>query len=1011
MNLGRLFSIRRESGWICAVLLAAVLMLSGLPHATAQSSRGTITGIVTDAQGAAIPNATVEIEAAQTGVKRSTTTNEAGLYRFDAVDLGDYTVRVTATGFAGFAQRGVAVAAGAVVSKDARLEVGETRSTIEVQAEAVQLQTEASTRGGSIVSVAVTELPVATRDVAQLALVLPGVSTNRFGSGVGTFSVNGSRGRSNNFMIDGVDNNDASVAGQLTQIINPDAVAEVSVQTSNFDAEYGRAAGGVINTITKSGTNDLHGTLNYLLDVTNDDSISNTLSKDPTIISRGKLPYGIEQFYGGTVGGPIRKNKTFFFGAFQDDRRRVAITNNLVTPTAAGWATINQLYPAGKSANIDLYRKIAGQPDAIATSDPYPVAMGDNRPSVEFGTKITTTNDTFLDRQLMGRVDHVISAKDQLSFRYLYDKQNDPLGGASPFFPGFATSFQYPSQNLAASETHVFSSTLTNELRLSFNRANLDYGINTENAMGPTLPYYSIGSGITSIGVQTNLPQGRVVNNYALQETMSKVYGAHSFRFGTTINQQRTRQFAPIRSRGEVDYTTTTGYSNFANFADDYSGSTGVVQHDFGSPAYYPNFTRQAYFFQDRWRLNNDVTLTLGIRYEYFGLPMNSLKKAAYSGIFNLDPVSLTGPYSDFTKVDADKNNFAPAIGIAWSPRATSGILGILFGEKKAVIRTGYQIGYDSFFNNIASNAATATPNVVATSITSNALTTAGRGVANWSSYMPTVARAPLPSDSQTLILKNLVNPYSQRWSFGYQRELPASFLMDVSYVGSQGVKLYANEDFNPSVPLSMRIGLQNTYTNPGRLDNLQGSRLTRTNGGNSTYEALQFGLDHRMSHGMLLKFAYTWSKMIDNSVDVFGLAGSNTPQNTAVPSIYGGLHSDKSISQLDRTYRVNISYIYDLPFMSAQKGIVGKVVGGWKLSGQTTFESGVPMTVTNGADADGIGGNYDRPNYNPNGQAGGACTAEQLKRDRLHQPRHGRGDRSGPGHVHRPAGVQRQHS
>jgi outer membrane receptor protein involved in Fe transport len=957
-------------GWVILIAALAALILS---PAIAQTSRGTVTGIVTDPQNATVANITVELESVQTGVKRTTNSNEAGLYRFDAVDLGEYNLKVTATGFQTYVHRGLTVQAGATLAQDVRLEVGTTQTVVEVAGNTVTLAYESAQRGGNLNSQALAQLPaVFTRDVAQVALILPGVSTNRFNTGNATFAVNGSRGRSNNFMVDGTENNDVSVAGQLMQIINPDAIAEVSVQTTNFDAEYGRAGGAVVNTVTKSGTNSLHGSVLYLLDVTNDDAITNTQSLSADIRKRGKPLPGTEQYYGFTVGGPIIKNKTFFFGSFQDDRRHGGSSNNLVTPTAAGWAVLDSLFPKGSNPRVDLYRSIAGQ--AIADSQPFNVVLGDGRPDVQFGTKISTYEDHYLDRQWMIKIDHTFSEKDLMAVRFIKDGQNDPQGGAGPFFPGFATSYSYPVYNALLSETHVFSPRTTNELRLSYNRAELDYPIDTQNPLGQTMPLYTINGGITPIGVQTAFPQGRFVNNYALQDTASHIHGTHSFRFGTTLTQQRARQFAPIRSRGEIAYQTATGYSTFANFVDDFGGSVGSVQRDFGSPAYYPNYTRQAYFAQDHWRVTPDFTLTLGVRYEYFGTPMNTLKKPAYSGLFNIDPVTLTGPYSDPNKVDSDKNNWAPTVGLAWSPSKARSWVGKLVGEKKTVIRTGYQIGYDSFFNNITSNAAVATPNVIATLVNSSISSSNPRGNPNWSQSLPTTSRPPSPFDSQTLIIKNLVNPYYQRWSFGIQRELPANLLLDVSYVGSKGTKLYANEDLNPLVPSSLRVTPPNT--NPtaavqGRLDNLQGGRLIRTNGGDSNYNSLQVGLDRRLSKDLLVKVSYAYSKNIDNAHDVFQVTNSNTPQNTSLPSIYGGLHIDRSVSQLDRPHRAVFSYFYGLPWLKSQRGALGRMLGGWQISGVTTFESGVPVTITNGPDADGIGSNYDRPDFNPAGQKG----------------------------------------
>jgi hypothetical protein len=576
----------------------------------------------------------------------------------------------------------------------------------------------------------------------------------------------------------------------------------------------------------------------------------------------------------------------------------------------------------------------------------------------------------------MTRIDHRLTEKDQLSGTFIYSNQDSPQGGASSFFPGFSTSQQNRYRNIVLTETHVFSPLLTNELRLPYNRINLDFPLDTANPLGATMARYTIAGGISAIGVQTNLPQGRIANNYSLQDTMTYIRGAHSLRFGLDILVQRSRQFAPIRERGELSYQASTGFSGFANFVDDFGGSAGSAARDFGSPAYYPELTRQAYFFQDRWRVNSNLTLTLGVRYEDFGTPMNSLKKPAFSGLFNINPVTFTGPYSEPNQVRRDRNNWSPVLGIAYSPAATDGLAGKLFGNRKTVIRAGYQIGYDSFFNNIASNAAVATPNVVATSVPSVVTAVDQRGLPRLSSFLPTTARDPSPLDSQTLMLDTLVNPYYQRWSFGIQRELPSNIIADVSYVGSSGTRLFINEDLNPLVPLSMRITPSANPPVPtnrlsSRLDNLQGPRVTRTNGGHSSYHSFQANVNRRFANGFTMTAGYTWARMIDNASEVFGVGATGATQQSAIPSIFGGERVDRSLSFFHRAHRAVFTYLYEFPWMKDQKGFVGHVVGGWQISGNTTFESGVPLNVQNGVDADGLGGAGDRPIYNPNGDKG----------------------------------------
>ena len=947
--------------------LALCLMTSA---ATAQTSKGTVGGIVTDQSGAVVVGTTVVLTNTQTNVTRTTTTNDEGYYRFDAVDLGTYEVKFSAASFGEVIKNGVVVLANQISDIGAQLQAGGQQVTVDVTADSEQLlQTESPVRGGSIETKRITELPIAGRNPVSLALTLPGVSSNRYGFGVGTFSVNGSRGRSNNFLLNGTENNDISVAGQAFQITNPDAIQEVSVQTSNFDAEFGRAGGAVVNVITRGGTNKFHGSLGYTLDSTRDDAITNTQGQDTSILERGYPPFGIEQYFSGTFGGPIIRDRTFFFGSYQEQRQRSSTQISRVVPTASGRALLNSLFPTGTNPRLDLYFNVIQDVTGTANTFNIPIGARTGCPApcnVQFGSGFFTVPNEFFDRQITFRIDHKLGENDQLSGNYAFSDQDGSL--ATINFPGLQTSNLNTYQNVQISETHIFSSNWTNEARIAYNRILIDFPNNVANSLGNTLPVYSV-SQISGLGVATNIPQGRVANNYLFQDTVTHIRGNHTFRFGFDVLHQRSRQFAPIVERGQITYVASTGFSAFANFIDDFSGTTGGTRIDFGSPRYYPFLNRQAYFFQDRWRTNDDLTLTLGLRYEKFGNPINTLGTAAFTGLFNVDPVTLAGPYREPNDADNDNNNFAPVVGIAYSPSFTEGIRGLLFGEKKSVIRAGYQIGYDSFFNNIASNAATSSPNVVATSFTNSA---PGRGTANISTLLPTVARPLSPLDSQTLVIKNLVNPYYQRWSLGIQRSLPFSLVMDASYVGSKGTKLYINEDLNPLVPAALRITPAG-YTGPtsGRFDNIQGSRLIRTNGGASSYHSGQFSLSRRFTDNFTFTSAYTYSKLIDNASEVFGVAANNQPQQAAVPSIFGGQPNERAVSLFDRTHRASFTYVYELPFFRDQKGFVGKLLGGFQISGVTVFESGAPLTVANGVDADGIGGNLDRPDFNPAGAPG----------------------------------------
>ncbi len=989
------------------LLMMFLLCATFVAITSAQTSRGTVTGTVRDPNGGVIPNATVTLTNVATNVSRTTMTTGEGVYRFDAVDLGTYKLSFTAQGFGNIERTDINVVANQAAVVDVDLRVGGVEASISVvEAPGGILQIESPVRGGNLSEVQITELPISSRNPVSLALTLPGVSSDR-GAGQfaqSSFSVNGARTRSNNFLMDGVENNDISVAGQAFQIVNPDAVQEVSVQTSNFDAEFGRAGGAVVNTITKSGTNQFHGTLSYFLDSRVDDAITSSESRDPDIAADG-LPFGIENIFSGTVGGPLQRDKMFFFGSYQEDRKRSNSQSQLTVPSAAGRARLRQLFPQGASSNTDLYLNATASTVGVPTSPPTVIPLGVgpdgvDRGNIEFGTFFRDYKFNDTDKQLVARVDRQMTTKDNFSVRFLMDRETVPFGATAgtPTFEGFDADIVARLYNFLIANTHTFSPTVTNETRLAYGRNNVGFPISDTdpNSLGQTLPRVNVQL-ITSLGTSTSFPQGRIANNYVVQDTLTWVAGTHTFRGGVDFLRQISTQAAPFTPRGTITFGTSTGYSALANFLENFGGS-GSTGKDFGSAIYFPSLYRFAGFMQDRWRTSPSLTLTFGMRYEYFGRPFNTLTTPAYTGLFNVDPATRLGPYALPNKVQPDKNNWAPVLGLSYAFNRRSGPLGLLFGDKMTVFRAGYQVGYDSFFNNIASNAAVSSPNIIATTISSVPNAANPRGTPNFLTALPTTAAAVTPLSSQTLITPELVNPYYQRWSAGIQRELPERLVLDISYVGSKGTKLYINEDANPLVPPDMRQATPSTYPGctpntavtaaqataqfpagvlcplSGRYDNLQGPRTVRTNGGSSIYHAGQLELKRRFATNYVVTGAYTYSKLISNMDEVFastssGIANTSSSQT---PFIFGGDRLDRAVSLFDRTHRASITYVVESPLMRDQHGVLGHIIGGWEVSGVTTFESGVPFTVFNGLDADGINGSGgDRPNVNPNGTRG----------------------------------------
>ncbi len=934
-----------------AVMLVTLFFALSAAPSFAQTSRGTVTGAVTDSQGAAIAGATAELTNKSTNQTRTTTANESGIYRFDAVDLGVCSLKITAQGFRAYTATGIEIQANRIATFDVHLETGGTEVVVEVNAGTEEiLQKSDAVHGGNFDHTQVTQLPTATNNPYNLAMLLPGVTrpsgTTGFGNGT-DLSINGARPRGNNYLIDGTENNDISIGGPAFQPSNEDQVREVSVQTGLFSAEFGRAGGAVFNQITNSGSNQYHGTGAWKFHSQAFDSLTNADRlnglKEPAVFT--------ENNFTATFGGPIVKDKTFFFGAGQWYRFRATGNTGFTVPTAAGRARLQALFPAGTNPRVDLYLKAWEGVNGTNAITPVALGRGSNgvdRGSIEFGQAPVAIPSLNNDNNYAVRIDHTFTEAHRISGRYLWDHSPVVPNGVNG--PGFTFDGNFGSQNMLVTHTWVISPTMTNEVRFSFGRINFQFPLSPgNNELAKSLPALGI-TGVSTTGIQTNIPQFRIANNYLVQETMSKVWRTHTFRFGGEYLRQVADQHPPFNERGSFGFAVGGGYSAFANFVDNFSGFRGNANINFGDPIYHPNLQRISGFFQDTWKVSATLTATLGVRYENFGQPANNAFKFP---AINLDPATFLTP----NKVNSDNNNVGPVIGFAWAPSFKSGFLRKLFGEDKTVWRGGYQVSYDTFFNNLLSNIAADSPNVVNTTNTDvlPGTATTSRGTANWfPTAIPTTPRAVGPLDSQTSLFNpNVRNPYTQRYSLELQRQLGWKMLLDVSYVGSLGRKLFVTEDVNPLVGAARRFPLL-------------GIRRMRTNGANSEYNSLQVRIDKAFSHGFMVNTSYTWSRFIDNTSEVFATTNSGSSL-ASIPVYQGGLILDRAVSDYDRTHRLVFSYIWNLP--GPKNGLLGKTVGGWQLAGVTTFQSGAPFTILNGVDRNGDGVNgLDRPDIgNPN--------------------------------------------
>jgi hypothetical protein len=945
------------------VALLAVLV-AGLSFA--QTSNGTIAGAVTDATGAAIANAKVTATSINTGEVRTTTTNGVGAYRFESVLPGPYSIAVSADGFSALKLDNINVVASVITSANAMLKIGQATESVTVEAATQALQTESAEVSHNIGTADIANLPVGSLNAYELASTLPGVTTTgnatKFTNGT-EFAVNGTRPRSNNFLIEGQDNNDAGIHGQGLQPQVLDSVKEVSVQTNSYAPEFGNAGGSVSNLVYKSGTNNFHGEGWDLLQNSslNANDHANNISQTPKSIFR-------ENTFGFNIGGPIKKDKLFFFVSHQWDRFNASQEGGtLIVPTAAGISTLQGMLATATPAQaaqinklLTAYAGVRGQSGVngftrnIALGiDPFTSV---DRGFLEVGPTTRELPNNTRGAEFIAKGDYIMSDKDTLSLRYVRSGFTAPfdLQNFGNQLPGFDTNQNGAAHNAGITETHVISNNMVNELRASYGRIGFLFGINdTTNPLGLS----SIGiANMTGWGAPTSVPQGRFHNTYQLQDSLSWTKGNHSFKYGFDLSQIRVVDTIPFNVFGSLSYADGGGYTGIANFIDDFGGKSSAASITFGNNVVRPNLFQQAYFFQDSWKMRSNLTLTYGLRYEYSGTPANTLAFPA------IDPQNMNATtVLSSIKQQPDRNNFGPRVGIAYTPNFWHNI----FGENKTVIRAGFGEFFDGIFTNIIDNTAASSPNALATSSTSVVNGANPRGTANWSGVL--AAMSPAPASVKNLfepIADNLRNPEIYQWNFSVERELPSRFTLTTSYIGTRGAHLFANEEANALTPDGPSLR---------RLSDVSGRIVLRDNGGDSIYHGLNVDLKRRFTHGLELRTAYTWSKLIDNSSEIF--TGDNYSSFPVVQFPVNRGTFDRGLSAFDRRHRLAITYIYQVPTLSMASfhdnpflSIVSKAINGWQLSGTTAFQSGAPGNIEVGSDLNGDGIGNDRPALsNPN--------------------------------------------
>ncbi|MEO6801724.1 MAG: carboxypeptidase regulatory-like domain-containing protein [Granulicella sp.] len=944
------------------LILALLVTFWFLPVAgRSQSSNGTIAGTVLDASGASVARATVTFVGVHTGVKRSTTTNDVGGFHLESVLLDTYTVTAEAPGFSKRSITNVLVNASVITSVNPVLLPGSVEQTVQVEAASELIQTDSGELSATLGTHAVANLPIFGLSPYALAITLPGASeppadyqSAGFPNGF-AFSINGSRPRANNFLIEGQDNNDQGLHGQGLQPSNLEAYKDVVFLLNSYSAEFGHGGGSVSNLILKSGTNTFHGSVWDRLSNSSLDAIDKADFLNGTT-TKSKYRENVAGF---SVGGPILKDKAFFFVSYQFDHyRSTANLNPIIVPTAAGVATLQALPTNPRiAAYLQAIGAVRGQSGQTYTSslalgaDPV---TGTDRGSVEVGPYRRNLNNASNGSELDIKGDYVISPRDTFQLHYLRAPSINPYDLSSIGLPGFDTEAVGVAHNAGIAETHTFSPTLLNEFRFSYGRIGFTFDFRPETYANPlgTTPTISIGvtSGIipgttgevTGFGAPSGDPQGRFHNTYQIQDSLIWNKGKHNIKAGFDLPIIQVRDQVPFNIYGSLTYGSAPQYSGLANYIDDFGGTNGSVAQNFGNPIARPVFYYQNYFVQDNWTFSKDLTLELGLRYEYSGTPFNHIK---YLGV---TPNSVSN-YLSAVPQQPDRTNWAPRFGFAYTP-------GFL-AARKTVLRGGFGIFYDGLFTNIDDNIVANAPNAASPQIISTTTKGNPRGLAGVSQRFPTLSRTAGPTDFASYITPNLRSPRILQWNLNVERELPGSFTAQVGYVGTRGEHLYGTTEFNPFL---------NLYESSDRLFNSRGRIVRIDNTGDSIYHGLQAQVVRKFRRGLTFRGAYTFSRLQDDTSEIF-TAGQYSGFPTAqYPS--SRKKTDYGLSAFDHRQRLVFSYVYELPKWSNAPRGVGEVVNGWQISGVSQFQSGSPANVEIGFDWNGDGIGNDRPEIgNPN--------------------------------------------
>jgi Carboxypeptidase regulatory-like domain/TonB dependent receptor len=999
-------------------VLCLLVAMSASLNVAAQQITASIRGTVEDSSGAVVPSASVSAKQIETGLTRTAVTDHAGAFIILELPVGHYQLQAEAKGFQKYVQQGIILSVNETATVAIHLAVGSEAQQVDVHADAELIQNTVSSLGQTVMEREILDLPLDGRDFAQLGVLQPGVVPLTAGllqAGGGLrdnegYAVDGMRPESNNFMIDGADNvNDVDAGFVLKPPI--DAIAEFRILTHNADAEFGRNLGSTTNVITRSGTNSFHGAAWEFL--------RNDAFDAQDYFTQTVQPLKQNQF-GGTFGGPIIKDKTFFFAYYEGFRNRQGETDSATVPSLLErQGNFSQLCTVGFTNGLcndpnpadgqQLYNFSTGQPvpvlnNQLTSIDPVAsnVLPFFPFPNSGLNTFITTQSLSENNDQFGLRLDHYLTSADVLNFRYMFSggPTTDPLSPGGANVPGFPVGEDDRSQNFVATETHTFSPTLIAVARVSYLRNKFLFGehVNHESptdlgfqytpslasAEGP--PFIQVG-GYASVGDPITGPRNTYQNTFDYSGSLSWIHGHHELKFGAGYRHDNINALQGIATNGFFVFSTFPYSDGFASFLS-------------GQPVFFlqgvGNFQRairgQASdaYAQDTYKVTSRLTLNLGLRYE---LPspdteihneQNLWVPGAQSKVMPSAPAGLLYPGDPGVPaglIPTDKKAFAPRVGLAWDPT----------GHAKWLVSASYGIFYEPYYTGqggplqspISAPPYLQTPQV--NTPTSFANPYAGQNLFNGPFAEPMTILTLAP---------NLPLPYAQDWNLNIQKSFGDSWLAQVGYVGTNGTHLPRFVEGNPTVfipgvdssgdPISNENNVNQRRLYSGcTLADPPNSCVFASAGlikgiASSSYNAMEASLRKRFSHGLSFLASYTWSKSIDD-VSSFNITGSASQpvagENDLAQNPFD-LAAERGRSMFDARNRFVLSYQWSLPFWKQPHNWYEHVLGDWQINGIATLMSGTPFTVFDSSDNSLQGGapeitgfSANRPNLigNPN--------------------------------------------